>query len=122
MIIVCFILFAPFTNNNLAILLHSISVPFIMIHWYLNDNQCVLSTIEKHIRKNIDINDTNQDDCFTCRIINPIYDFKENNADLTTFIYSVTTILWLSGLYKLYTGYQSGRIGSLHDLLIGINN
>lgn len=116
MMVVFFVLLTPFTNNNMLIFMHAITVPFIMAHWYINDNQCVLSTAEKHIRKHIDPTDVDQDNCFTCSIINPIYDFKANNEDMSTFIYTVTTVLWTIGLYKLYCAYKSGEIKSIYSL------
>ena len=116
-LLVCFVLFIPFTNNYYLILLHTIIVPFIMVHWYLNDNTCVLSEIEKRIRANIHGEPIDEDDCFTCRLINPIYDFKSNYEQYSKIIYFVTILLWTIGFNKLYLAYKMGKIESIHDLL-----
>ena len=114
--VVCFVVLAPFSGNNCLILLHAISVPFIMAHWYLNDNTCVLSMMESRIRKHINKDDTDINNCFTCKLINPIYDFKANNENFSTLIYLITTTLWIFGLRKLYVDYKTGKLKSIYDL------
>lgn len=115
---VCFVVLVPFLNNYYLILLHTIVVPFIMFHWYLNDNTCVLTEIERKLRLDIDGQIPDDNNCFTCQLINPIYDFKKNNMDYSTIIYTVTIILWLISVFHLYKGYKSGDFVSLYDLLI----
>jgi len=89
-----------------------------MFHWYVNDNTCVLTEIERKLRLEIDGDVPNDDDCFTCKLINPIYDFKKNHMNYSTIIYFITIILWMISLYNLYMGYKIGDFTSLHDLLI----
>ena len=117
--VVLFVLIVPFMNSNYLLLIHSIIVPFIMIHWILNNNTCALSLMEKQIRKKMNNNiSVDDNDCFTCRIINPIYDFKSNFDQFSNFIYFITTILWLISLHKLYTKYKNGKIRSFYDLTL----
>lgn len=117
-IVVCFVVLIPFIGNNYFLLMHTIIVPFIMVHWALNDNTCVLSLLETKLRSHIYGNEINEDDCFTCRLINPIYDFKANNDDHSTIIYIITILLWIISTYKLYNKYSTGEISSIRDLII----
>ena len=118
-LLVCFIVITPFTNCNYILLLHSILVPFIMLHWILNDNTCVLTLVEKkirtHINGGIEVDDI---ECFTCQLINPIYDFKSNYENYSTVIYLLTIILWLTSVTKLVYKYCNGDIKSFIDLFI----
>ncbi len=113
---ICFTVFVPFCNNNYLLFMHAIIIPFIILHWVLNDNTCALSQIESHIRKKLNKSNYDIDDCFTCKIINPIYDFKKNNEDSSPFIYGITILLWTISTYKLYSNYRNGLF-SLNDLM-----
>lgn len=118
-LVVCFVVFIPFFGNNYLLLLHSILVPFIMLHWILNDNTCVLSTIETKIREKMNGGiPVDRNECFTCSLIDPIYDFKANYNTYSVIIYIITTILWLISAGKLYCGFQSGSIKSFMDILL----
>lgn len=116
MIVILFVVITPFLNSNYLLLMHAIIVPFIMIHWILNDNTCMLTTIEKHIRERMNGAPVNTHDCFTCRLIDPIYDFKSNYEDYSNFIYLITTALWFISLIKLTCKWRSGEINSLISL------
>lgn len=120
-LVVCFVVGVPFFGNNYLLLMHSICVPFMMVHWLLNDNTCALSMMEVEIRKRLG-HDISKKDCFTCQLINPIYDFKATYEDWTMTIYSVTTFLWFVSLYRLYCAYESGELRDINDLVLGRNN
>lgn len=115
-LVVCFVVLAPFTNNNYLLLLHVVIVPFIMAHWVINDNTCILTLIEHEIRKKIsggapvDINES-----FTARLINPVYDFKANNENCSSMIYGVTTCLWLISILTILYKIKTGSITSYKD-------
>ena len=114
---ILFVIIAPFTNSNYILLLHAIFVPFMMLHWLLNDNTCVLTIIERNLRKQIQGEDNyDENDCFTCKLIEPIYDFNKNYETFSKFIYIFTIILWSISVGKLYCKYKSGDIGSFKQL------
>lgn len=96
---VLFITCTPFLNSNYFLSLHITLLPFIWIHWVLNDNTCVLTTIEKNIRENM--GQSGDDRCFTCKLIEPVYDFKDNNREYSTLIYALTISLWAMSCYNL---------------------
>ena len=114
---VLFIIITPFTNSNYLLCLHSVIVPFIMFHWCLNDNTCALTTFEKKLREKVYGTRNAKKECFSCKIIEPIYDFKENYKERASFIYIVTTILWLISVGKLYTKYKNKEITKFIDLM-----
>lgn len=117
-VFVLFIVLAPFVGNNYLLIMHAIIVPFMMAHWYTNDNNCALTMMEKKIRKNLYGEEPDPNECFTYNLIAPVYDFKKNNNDLSTIIYIVTFCLWGYTLLKLYSNYKNGKLAKLEDLML----
>jgi len=117
-IFVLFVVLTPFIGNNYFLLLHAIIVPFVMLHWYTNDNNCALTMMEKKLRKNIYGEEPDPNDCFTYNLIAPVYDFKKNNNDMSTIIYIVMIALWGYTLLRLYNNYMDGKLASLRDLMM----
>jgi hypothetical protein len=89
--------------------MHAIIVPFMILHWILNQNTCVLTIIEKHIRSQLTNAEIKNEDCFTCRLIEPIYDFTNDIGSLTVFVYIVTISLWFVTVGKLIYKYNNGE-------------
>lgn len=119
-VVVCLVIGVPFFGNNYLLFMHSICVPFMMLHWITNDNTCVLSLMELELRKKLDM-PLDKKECFTCQLIDPIYDFNANNKEWTEYIYVITTCLWFITLYKLYSMYKRGEIQTTNDLLFKNN-
>lgn len=115
-IFILFIIIAPFTNNNYILFLHSILIPFLWLHWCTNSNVCALTLVEKMIRKKL-YNSDDTEECFTCQLIEPVYDVSKNYEAYCTFIYGFTFVLWLISVYKLTAKYKRGEITSFYDLL-----
>lgn len=80
-----------------------------------NDNTCVLTLIERKLRKEI-YGQTNDDDCITCKLIEPVYDFRKNYKTFSIIIYTITILLWLISVGKLVYAYKSGEIGGIRDV------
>lgn len=119
-IIVCLVVGVPFFGNNYFLVMHAICVPFMMSHWIMNDNTCVLSMAELELRKKLKL-PFDKKECFTCQLIDPVYDFKANNEEWTEYIYIITTCLWFISIYKLYSMYERGEIRTTRDLLFSNN-
>jgi hypothetical protein len=96
-------------------LLHIIVVPFIMLHWLLNNNTCCLTVAEKYIRQKTTSTKIKEEDCFTYQIIAPIYDFSKNYEAFSTFIYILTTSVWLLSVYNISSKICNGQIKKLED-------
>lgn len=118
LIFVLFIVVTPFFGNNYLLLLHAIFVPFMMIHWYINDNDCFLTLMERNIRLKLYGTVPHPNDCFTYNLIAPIYDFKKNNNDMSFLIYAITIGLWLFTVFRIYSNYSNGKLSKLQDLVL----
>lgn len=116
-IFVLFVVVIPFTNSTYFLFLHAIFIPFMILHWICNDNTCVLTIIERQLRK-YTTGKASDDDCITCRLIEPVWDFRKNYEGFTAFIYIVTILLWLISVIKLICKYRSGEIKNIKDLFV----
>lgn len=99
---VAFIVCVPFTNKTDLLKLHAIALPVIILHWILNNNICCLTLIEQSMRNSMYGNNASEQQTFIGQFIEPIYDFKMNNEDMSSLIYGITITLWLISIYKLY--------------------
>jgi hypothetical protein len=118
LIVVIFVLAAPFSDSNYLMLLHIIVVPFIILHWLLNNNTCCLTVAEKYIREKNVGTSVKADDCFTYQLVAPIYDFNKDHEAFSTFIYILTTGLWLVSVYNISDKICSNKINSFDDLCL----
>lgn len=115
-IFVLFVVVVPFTSSNYLLVMHAIFIPFLLFHWIINDNTCALTLIERKLRQQISGSDALDDDCITCKLIEPVYDFRKNYETFTTIIYTITISLWLLSIYKLCNEYKNGDIKTFKDL------
>lgn len=115
LIVLIFVLIAPFSNSNYLLSLHAIIVPFILLHWWLNNNTCSLTVAEKFIRQQTYGETAKEDDCFSYKFIAPIYDFNKNNEAYSTFTYTVALSLWATTIYNLSWKYKTGKINKFED-------
>ena len=115
MSIILLVIGVPLTDSPYLLALHVIFVPFLILHWVTNNNTCVLTTAEKFF-KNVK-NKEDEEKCFTCRLINPIFDFSKNNKQLSFYIYSITIGMWLVSIIKLSLKFQNGEITKLTDVM-----
>lgn len=115
---VMFVILTPFVGNNYFLLLHAVMVPFMMVHWYTNDNSCALTMMEKNLRKKLYGVEPDPNDCFTYNLIAPVYDFNKNNTDMSIIIYLITFGLWGYTLARLYSNYRNGKLSKLDDLIM----
>lgn len=116
-LVILFVVLTPFSNNTLLLLLHSFVIPFIMMHWYLNNDTCAITVMEKAIREQLS-NGTKVSDqeCFSHKIIGPVYNFVNEHVDYSNWTWMMTTILWLITMYKMYGKYQSGSLQQILNI------
>ena len=115
---VIFVIISPFVNSNYLLLLHSVMVPFVILHWIMNDNTCVLTIIERNIKKQLYKETYKDDECFTCRLIEPVYNFIDDNKTFSKMIYFLTGILWIVSFGRLVCKYNNGQITNWTQLFV----
>jgi hypothetical protein len=117
LIVLIFVVGAPFSNSNYLLSLHAIIVPFIIVHWWLNNNTCSLTVAEKFIRQQAYGETANEEDCFSYKLIAPIYDFNKNHKTYSTFTYILAFSLWGVTIYNLSNKYKTGEFKHMNDLI-----
>lgn len=115
---ILFVVITPFTNNNYLLLLHAVVIPFVLFHWILNDDTCVLTMIERFLKKSIYKDNYSEESCFTCRLIEPVYNFVDDNKKFSKIIYITIIILWFISSGKLLYKYHTNQITNWKDLFI----
>ena len=114
--VILFVTCAPFSNSNYLLIMHIIIIPFILLHWYLNNNSCSLTAMEKFVKDKTAGQETNKEDCFSYKFIAPIYDFNKNTKDFSNFTYIITIGLWLTSIYSFISKIKCGEINSFIDI------
>jgi c-di-AMP phosphodiesterase-like protein len=115
-IVIIFVLVTPFTDSNYLMLLHIIIIPFILMHWVLNNNTCCLTVTEKFIREVNTGTKVKDNDCFTYKLVAPIYDFNKDHEALSTFTYILTISLWFISVFNISNKICTNQIKSINDL------
>lgn len=92
--VVIFVLFGPFIDNPLYLLLHITLCVSLLTHWYSNNNICSLSILEAKLRG------VNYTQSFTHSLISPIYDVSKTQWSSITFF--ATFVLLCISLYNFY--------------------
>tara|TARA_Y100000766_G_C18878647_1_gene592194 strand:+ start:1460 stop:1744 length:285 start_codon:yes stop_codon:yes gene_type:complete len=91
-------------------------IPFMLVHWVTNDNTCFLTLVERGYQQKV-YNKVDDRACFTCNLIEPVYDFKNNYESVSDIIYMITFSLWFYTIYQLYTKYKNNEIKNYKDLI-----
>jgi hypothetical protein len=107
-LVILFVIIVPFTNYTFLLLIHSIIVPFIMIHWLLNNDTCAITEAERFVRIKLNGgNPVNYNECFSYKLVSPVYNFISDNPDYSKMTWGITATLWLVSLYKLNNRKQN---------------
>lgn len=114
-IIILFVIIVPFINSPYLLFLHSVFIPFLIAHWLLNNNTCMLTTVEKYF-KGIK-NKEDEQDCFTCKLIDPMFNFTKDYKKFSKMTYIVTILLWIISTSRLSLKFYHKEIKNIYDLL-----
>lgn len=114
-LLVLFIVTIPFFGKNYLLFLHALVGTGILIHWIANNNICSLTILEYKLREIITGKPVERNDCFMARLMDPIYDFKNNNYSLSVFLYVILISLTLLSMYKLRRNYKNGNLKNIYD-------
>lgn len=86
----------PFSDDKRLLSMYSILMVFVLFHWVINDDSCILTLIEKKLR-NVEIEKT-----FFQQILGPIYNYGNNSDVIGKMLFFM---LWLIVQIKLTWRY-----------------
>ena len=86
--------YAPFSGIDEFVLMHAIVCPFLMLHWIMDADGCVLTLMEKQLRGL-----EHDGESFIHKIVAPIYVIED--ATLKHIVFAATIALWAVSLSKL---------------------
>ena len=107
-LVILFVLIAPFTNGLYFLLVHFTFAVCLLVHWWGNSDVCSLSVIESNLRG------INYKDAFTHQFIAPLYEVSQTRWSQICYAIVILT-LCISG-YKLYNSDKWGIIYQQYNL------
>jgi hypothetical protein len=117
LILFLLIVVVPFTNKVPLLFMYSFCIPFLLSHWGLNNDVCSLTVAEEILTKKI-YGEYDESECITCQIIKPVYKLVETKEQFSGIIWTITLILWMIVMFKLYYMVQNKRITNVIDLFL----
>lgn len=93
-IVIVFVLLAPFSNIPAFLILHVTFSFSLILHWYNNNNECSLTYMEAKLRG------LDRTESFTHKFIAPLYDISK--TEWSRICYIVTIVLMCVSIYYLY--------------------
>ncbi len=90
---VLWVLVTPFTDNEPMLVLHLMVMPFLWLHWAVNDDTCALTLAERHLRG------VSANDSFFHNLVSPVYKIRDQDLRVVCWWFSVG--LWLVTLSKV---------------------
>ena len=104
-LIVLFIIGAPFTNDPRLLIIHVASCISLITHWYLNNDTCCLTLVESYL------SGKKKKETFMGRLISPVYTMDESTTSKVTY-YSTIALMVVS-LYKLSRMEKNANLSAL---------
>lgn len=93
-IVIVFVLLAPFSNIPAILILHVTFSFSLLIHWYNNNNECSLTYMEAKLRG------LDRTESFSHKFISPLYDISK--TEWSRYCYIITIVLMCVSIYYLY--------------------
>ena len=115
-LLILFVLIAPFCNSKFILLLHVIIVWSILFHWINEQYICSLTKLEITIKTKMN-KKLKYDDCFTCQFFTPIYKRYNLRKYHRTIITYITLFMVSISSYKYYQKFESKKINNIATLL-----
>lgn len=102
-LVVCFCIITPYLYSEYMLSMWLIIVPFIVLHWVMNDDTCSLTVAEKILRG------VDDDESFFASLITPIYNHhKISDKCIQAMTYSILLPSLCLVVYKLKHHYDFG--------------
>ena len=96
-LLVLWVIVTPFTNNEPMLVLHLLMIPFLWMHWLLNDDTCALTLIEQKLR-GLDPSEC-AEKSFFFNLVSPVYKIQDDAMRQVAWIASIG--LWMVTLGKV---------------------
>ena len=93
-VVIIFVLLAPFSNIPAFLILHVTFSFSLILHWYNNNNECSLTYMEAKLRG------LDRTESFTHKFIAPLYDISK--TEWSRLCYLITIVLMCVSIYYLY--------------------
>lgn len=91
-----FMVLTPFVGNELMLSYHFITVPFLLLHWIMNNDTCALTLMESKLLG------LPEAQTFTGSVIKPIYNMHMESKHY----YWIAIALFAVTTYRLWTTYH----------------
>ena len=103
-LVVAFLIFAPFFGDEYFLTTHLLIVPFILLHWITNQSVCALTEMEKIVTGK-----TCDDETFFGQVVGPVYKFTTQGEE-HVFVWMLMITLWFITFVRLQpTGFSQLR-------------
>ena len=97
------VVIVPFTSNEPMLVLHLVVMPFLWVHWLMNDDTCALTLMERHLRG------VPSEESFFHKLVSPVYKIRDSQVRGLSWFISVG--LWLITLSKVMK--RPGMVGDV---------
>lgn len=91
-LVVAFVLLAPFSDDAFVIRAHVWLVPFLWMHWILNDDSCALTMLECKLRG------VPADESFVQGVVGPVYRVGQTSA--SWLAWTASFVAWCAALAR----------------------
>lgn len=92
-LIVVAALVGPFVNDDALLTTYVFVIPFMWLHWLMNDDTCALTALERKLRGL-----ESDSDSFIYSIVSPVY--KIQNETVQSIAWGVSVLLWGVAVYR----------------------
>jgi hypothetical protein len=90
---VVWVLWVPFSNNEPMLVLYMFVIPFLWMHWLLNQDTCALTLLERYLRG------VDSSESFMHNVVSPVYVIRDDQLRAVCWVASA--VLWLIALRKV---------------------
>ena len=91
---IAFMLIVPFCDSIPLLVLHAVTCPCLLVHWWTGERTCALTLLERWILGSTD------DASFFFKLVDPVYSIPQHR--LSFIIQTLTIGLWFGGMLHLY--------------------
>lgn len=89
-----FAILAPFSKVKEVLVAHLLLMPFLWLHWVLNDDTCALTALEQRMRGLPSTSGS-----FVHSLVSPVY--KVSDEEVSALAWVASVLLWLLTLRKV---------------------